>query len=99
VINRQQAKKIGLILGPVLFMTVLFSPIAEDLPWEARIVLASTFWMGSWWITEAIPIYITALLPVVIFPSLNVTDLGETSANYADRIVFLFLGGLFWLKV
>jgi solute carrier family 13 (sodium-dependent dicarboxylate transporter), member 2/3/5 len=98
MINRQQAKKIGLILGPVLFVVVLFSPIAEDLPWEARIVLASTFWMGSWWITEAIPIYVTALLPLVLFPSLNVTDLGETSANYADRIVFLFLGGFILAK-
>ena len=98
MINRQQAKKMGLILGPILFLVVLFSPIAQDLPWEARIVLASTFWMGSWWITEAIPIYVTALLPVVIFPSLNVTDLGETSANYADRIVFLFLGGFILAK-
>jgi solute carrier family 13 (sodium-dependent dicarboxylate transporter), member 2/3/5 len=98
MINRQQAKRIGLILGPVLFVVVLFSPIAQDLPWEARIVLASTFWMGSWWITEAIPIYVTALLPLVFFPSLNVTDLGETSANYADRIVFLFLGGFVLAK-
>ncbi|MDQ3851458.1 MAG: SLC13 family permease [Thermoproteota archaeon] len=98
MINRQQAKKIGLILGPILFLVVLLSPVAQDLPWEARIVLASTFWMGSWWITEAIPIYVTALLPMVIFPSLNVTDLGETSANYADRIVFLFLGGFILAK-
>jgi solute carrier family 13 (sodium-dependent dicarboxylate transporter), member 2/3/5 len=98
MINRQQAKRLGLILGPVLFAVVLFSPIAQDLPWEARIVLASTFWMAIWWITEAIPIYVTALLPVVIFPSLNVTDLGETSANYADRIVFLFLGGFILAK-
>ena len=98
MINRQQAKRIGLILGPILFVGVLFSPISEDLSWEARIVLASTFWMGSWWVTEAIPIYVTALLPLVIFPSLNVTDLGETSANYTDRIVFLFLGGFILAK-
>ena len=98
MINRQQAKRIGLFLGPTLFLVVLFSPIAQDLPWEARIVLASTFWMGSWWITEAIPIYVTALMPLIIFPSLNVTNLGETSANYADRIVFLFLGGFILAK-
>ena len=98
MINRQQAKRIGLFLGPILFLVVLFSPIAQDLPWEARIVLASTFWMGSWWITEAIPIYVTALMPLIIFPSLNVTNLGETSANYADRIVFLFLGGFILAK-
>ena len=79
-------------------MGFLFAPIAEDLPFEAKIVLASTVWMASWWITEAIPIYVTALLPLVLFPSLNVTEMGETSSNYADRIVFLFLGGFILAK-
>lgn len=85
--------KVGLVLGPALFFSVLLLPIAQDLSIGARIVLAATFWMGTWWITEAIPIYVTSLLPLVIFPSLGVTDLGSTSANYADRVVFLFLGG------
>ncbi len=89
---------IGLFAGPAVFIGVLFAPIAEDLPFEAKIVLASTVWMASWWITEAIPIYVTALLPLVLFPSLNVTELGETATNYADRIVFLFLGGFILAK-
>lgn len=97
-ITRQQAKRIGLFAGPVVFIGVLFAPVAEDLPFEAKIVLASTVWMAIWWITEAIPIYVTALLPLVLFPSLNVTELGETSTNYADRIVFLFLGGFILAK-
>ena len=97
-VSRQQVKRIGLFAGPVLFMGFLFAPIAEDLPFEAKIVLASTVWMASWWITEAIPIYVTALLPLVLFPSLNVMELGETSSNYADRIVFLFLGGFILAK-
>jgi solute carrier family 13 (sodium-dependent dicarboxylate transporter), member 2/3/5 len=97
-VTRQQAKRIGLFAGPALFIGILFAPIAEDLPFEAKIVLASTVWMASWWITEAIPIYVTALLPLVLFPSLNVTELGETSTNYADRIVFLFLGGFVLAK-
>jgi sodium-dependent dicarboxylate transporter 2/3/5 len=97
-VSRQQVKRIGLIAGPVLFVGFLFAPIAEDLPFEAKIVLASTVWMASWWITEAIPIYVTALLPLVLFPSLNVMELGETSSNYADRIVFLFLGGFILAK-
>jgi sodium-dependent dicarboxylate transporter 2/3/5 len=54
--------------------------------------------MGTWWITEAIPIYVTALIPLVIFPSLNITELGQTSASYADRVVFLFLGGFILAK-
>ncbi|HEX6281494.1 MAG TPA: SLC13 family permease [Nitrososphaera sp.] len=97
-VTRQQAKRIGLFAGPAVFIGVLFAPVAEDLPFEAKIVLASTVWMASWWITEAIPIYVTALLPLVLFPSLNVTELGETSTNYADRIVFLFLGGFILAK-
>ncbi len=97
-VGRQQVKRIGLFAGPVLFVGFLFAPIAEDLPFEAKIVLASTVWMASWWITEAIPIYVTALLPLVLFPSLSVMDLGETSSNYADRIVFLFLGGFILAK-
>lgn len=97
-INRQLVKRAGLFAGPALFIGILFIPIAEDLPFEAKIVLASTVWMASWWITEAIPIYVTALLPLVLFPSLGVTELGATSSNYADRIVFLFLGGFILAK-
>jgi solute carrier family 13 (sodium-dependent dicarboxylate transporter), member 2/3/5 len=100
-ISRKKTGKIGLLLGPVLFTLFLFAPIRElehQLSFEARIVLATTIWMGAWWITEAIPIYVTALLPLVIFPSLYVTDIAETSANYADRIIFLFLGGFLLAK-
>jgi sodium-dependent dicarboxylate transporter 2/3/5 len=71
---------------------------SNSLTFEARIVLATTIWMGTWWITEAIPIYVTALLPLVIFPTLYITDLGQTSASYADRVVFLFLGGFILAK-
>ena len=101
MISRKKASKIGLLLGPVLFVFFIIIPIGEleqQLSFEARIVLATTVWMGVWWITEAIPIYVTALLPLVIFPSLNVTDIRETSASYADRIIFLFLGGFLLAK-
>jgi solute carrier family 13 (sodium-dependent dicarboxylate transporter), member 2/3/5 len=100
MISRGRASQMGLFLGPLLFLGLLFLPmdILNDLSFEARIVLATTIWMGTWWITEAIPIYITALLPLVIFPSLYITDLGQTSSNYADRVVFLFLGGFILAK-
>ena len=54
--------------------------------------------MACWWITEAIPIYATALLPLVLFPLLNIGDIGSTAANYADKVVFLFLGGFLVAK-
>jgi sodium-dependent dicarboxylate transporter 2/3/5 len=96
--TQNQRSKLGLFLGPILFVIILLVPIGEGLPFEARIVLATTIWMGSWWLTEAIPIYVTALLPLVIFPLLHITELGEISANYADRVVFLFLGGFLLAK-
>ena len=100
--SRKKANKIGLFLGPVRFIIVIFIPVDEigqQLSFEARIVIVhTTLWMGTWWITEAIPIYVTALLPLVVFPSLNITELGQTSANYADRVVFLFLGGFILAK-
>lgn len=93
-------RRVGLFLGPALFLVVLFFPtvLPEELTFEARIVLGATLWMAVWWITEAIPIYVTALLPFIIFPTLGVTDLQETSASYANRIVFLFLGGFMLAK-
>ena len=95
----RRVRKIGLVLGPVLFaMTIFASPIDEVLTFGAVVVLATVFWMAAWWVTEALPIYVTALLPLVIFPSLGVTDIGGTSINYADPIVFLFLGGFLLAK-
>ena len=111
--SRRQVKKVGLVLGPILFLVVLFLPINENdnsihndssesdsthLSFPARLVLATTFWMAAWWITEAIPIYVTALMPLIIFPSVSVTELGQTAATYADRIIFLFLGGFMLAK-
>jgi sodium-dependent dicarboxylate transporter 2/3/5 len=85
---------IGFVLGPILFCFVIVIPF-DALSFEAKTVLGLSLWMGVWWVTEAIPIYITALLPLVIFPLLSVTDFSKTSAYYADRIVFLLLGGFF----
>ncbi len=94
------AARIGLFLGPLLFLFVSFFPLQQltELSFESRIVLASTVWMATWWITEAIPIYVTALLPLVIFPFFHVMDIKGTSANYADQIIFLFLGGFLLAK-
>lgn len=71
---------------------------SASLSFPAKLVLAITFWMAVWWITEAIPIYITALMPLILFPSLSLTELGQTAANYADRVIFLFLGGFILAK-
>lgn len=92
--KKPEISRIGLVLGPVLFAIIVLAPIG-GLSLEAKIVLGTAFLMGAWWVTEAIPIYITALLPLVVFPISHVTELVQVSTFYADRIVFLMLGGFF----
>lgn len=83
----------GLILGPALFVLTLlfFSP--EGLSPEARAILASTLWIATWWITEAIPIPATSLLPIILFPLTGGLDIGPTTSSYGDGTIFLFMGG------
>jgi di/tricarboxylate transporter len=54
---------------------------------------AVALWMALWWITEARLFAVTALLPLVLFPSLGVGTIDETTTNYAHPLIFLFLGG------
>nr|WP_226987291.1 SLC13 family permease [Candidatus Nitrososphaera evergladensis] len=91
--------KLGLVSGPLLFIILAaFFPFPDEVTFEQRVVLGATAWMVAWWISEALPIYVTALLPIVLFPLFGVTDLGDTAARYADRIIFLFLGGFIIAK-
>lgn len=83
----------GLIAGPSLFLAVLFFYHPEGLTPEANAVLASTLWVAIWWVTEAIPISVTALLPMVLFPLTGALPLASTSAQYGHKYVFLYMGG------
>ncbi len=87
------AQMIGLFLGPLLFILTLFFFQPEGLSTEARGVLASTIWIATWWITEAIPIPATSLLPLVLFPLTNSLDMKVTASSYGDETIFLFMGG------
>lgn len=86
-------RRTGLVLGPVLFAAVLLLPRPEILTPEAHGAAATVVLMAAWWITEAIPIAGTALLPVVLFPLLGVADPGTVTGAYANPVIFLFLGG------
>ena len=85
--------KIGLFLGPVLFGCTLLFFHPEGMSKEANAVLASTMWVAVWWITEAIPIAVTSLLPIVLFPLTGGLKLTETTASYGHKYVFLYIGG------
>ena len=84
---------IGLILGPLLFLAIMIFVDAEGLSFEAKCILASTAWMAVWWVTECVPISVTALLPIVLFPLTGGMDLATTTAAYGHKLVFLFVGG------
>ena len=84
---------IGLILGPLVFSLILLFFEADGLSVEAKCILASTAWMAVWWVTECVPISVTALLPIVLFPLTGGMDLSTTTAAYGHKLVFLFVGG------
>ncbi|MCP3761154.1 DASS family sodium-coupled anion symporter [Domibacillus sp. A3M-37] len=84
---------VGFLLGPLLFFAILFFFSAEGLNPEAKAVLAVTVWVAVWWITEAIPIPVTSLLPIILLPITGALDGDTVTAAYGDPIIFLFLGG------
>ena len=87
------SRKIGLYLGPILFILTRFFLELEGLSDQANAVLASTLWIAIWWITEAIPIAATSLLPIILFPLSGALPLADTSSSFGHRFVFLYLGG------
>ena len=84
--------KIGLFIGPLLFFILLGLP-QELISEQADAVIAVAVWMVIWWVTEAVSISVTALLPLLLFPILKVMPIGDVGANYGSPIVFLFFGG------
>ncbi len=90
-----QAQRIGLFLGPTLFTLTLLFFAPAGLSFEARAVLATTLWVATWWITEAIPIPATSLLPIVLLPITGALSNATVTSAYGDDIIFLFLGGFF----
>lgn len=84
---------LGLLLGPAAFVLMLLLPPPPGLEPVAWRVAATAVLMAMWWVTEAVPIPVTGLLPLALFPILGVGSVGEASAPYADPLIFLFLGG------
>jgi sodium-dependent dicarboxylate transporter 2/3/5 len=85
-------RKLGLIAGPLLFLLVNYLPLTLVSDMGATII-AIALWMVTWWITEAVSISVTALLPLVLFPLLKVMPIDQVGANYGSPIIFLFFGG------
>lgn len=63
------------------------------MPSSAYGILAATIWIALWWVTEAVPIPITSLLPIVLFPLVSGMEMNTVCSPYAKPIIFLFIGG------
>lgn len=89
------ARQIGLMLGPLAFaLTVLFDP-PTGMPPAGWMVAGLTVWMAVWWMTEAVPLSVTALLPFIVLPLTGVANADVTASTYYSPILFLLLGGAF----
>ena len=75
----------------IAILIIVFQPLAAES--SANNMAAVALLMAVWWITEVVPLAVTALLPVVLFPLLGIMDGKETSATYYNHIIFLFIGG------
>lgn len=84
---------VGLILGPLLFLIIVLWVRPDDLSFKGVYVLGIAVWIALWWITEAIPIPATSLLPLILLPLGHVMDSATVSAQYGNDIIYLFLGG------
>ena len=89
----QAYKKKGFLAGLVVFIAILVLPVPEGLNQTAWLVAAVVSLMAIWWATEAIPVPVTALLPLALFPLSGVTSFKEAAMPYANPNIYLFLGG------
>ena len=86
-------KKRGFLIGVFVFLLLLILPIPSGLNTSAWSVAAVVTLMAIWWATEAIPVPVTALLPLALFPLLDVVSFKEAALPYANPNIYLFLGG------
>ncbi|MCF8381135.1 MAG: SLC13 family permease [Bacteroidales bacterium] len=79
-------------LFPLIALGIIISNPVKEYPLVSRMI-AVVILMAGWWISEAVPIAITSLLPLVLFPALGILDGGTTAVQYFNDIIFLFMGG------
>ena len=83
----------GTWIGPAIFVLFLLIPAPQGLEPAAWTTAGIGFWMAVWWMTEAVPIPITSLLPLILFPVLDIMPIRDAAAPYANPLIYLFMGG------
>ena len=96
--KKSKSKLIGFWAGISTLLFFLVIPTPEDMQPEALKALGVALLMAIWWVTECIPIYATAFVPIALFPLLGILDAGTTTENYGHNYVLMLLGGFFLAK-
>ena len=91
--NEVMKSRVGIIAGLILFGLTLYGPTPDGMTDATQKTAAVALLMATWWLTEAVHIAVTSLLPVVLFPLLGILSAQEVATPYANHIVFLYIGG------
>ena len=83
----------GFGFGLLIALVILALPTPEGLSIEAQRTAAIFLLMGTWWATEAVPVAVTALVPLAIFPLLGIVNIQDAADPYANKTIYLFFGG------
>jgi len=83
----------AIVAGPLLTLLLLALPAPAGFPPEAWRLVALASWMVLWWMLEAVPVPVTALLPIPFMPLLGIAEQGDITSSYGHPLIFLFLGG------
>jgi len=89
---QRRLKQIALITGPLLALLIPLVFAISDHP-KAAVMLGIALWMAIWWMTECVPLAVTALIPLIAFPLTGIAPGKDTAPNYMTSTIFLFLGG------
>jgi len=89
--------RIAGVFGFSLFLLALLVPVG-GLPDQQRIILGTSLWMAVWWISGTAPLYVTAFIPLLVFPLVGISSFAQTASSYGDRLVFLLMGGFMLAK-
>ena len=91
--DRNRRGKLELLATLILFLGVMFAPTPAGMPPVAQRMAAVTVLMAMLWLTQLLPLAVTSLIPIVLFPFFGIQTAGDVSAVYMNKSVFLFLGG------
>lgn len=93
--SAKMSKKVGFFVGIAVFIITLLFKTPDGMLPGAKITIGLLLWMAIWWATEALPLSVTSLLPLIIIPLFKVLDAKTISKSYMSQEIMLFMGGFF----